>query len=411
MENSKEYKTELSENNEENNEEKSEKIALLKGLFLGMLMMAIGFIIILLLINLHSSNVAAQKGYSSTELAQRMDKIYNLVETYYDGEFSGEDMADQAIIGFLAGVGDKYAEYYTAEEFAQTMQTAEGDMFYGIGVVGGDDESGYILIEQVYTDSPAYNAGLQRGDYITGIDGEDVAAIGWKKAMENLHGEEGTEVAVTYMRNGVENTVNITRGAISNQRMPFGIVDEENKVGYIYVSRFQMTAAQQFIDDVNLMLEDGMEKLIIDLRYNGGGDVDTTCVMLDRLLAEGTIVTMKGPAFFEQKTSDAENYLNIPIVVLVNEKTASASEIFAGALKDCGMATIVGKTTYGKGVVQRFYKMGDGSYIKLTSAKYYTPNGTCLDGVGITPDYEVEFDAASGVDAQFEKALEVIKSM
>ncbi len=407
MDNYKEYKAEEAEKKEE----KSEKIALIKGLLLGILIMAMGFIVIMLVINYHSSKVAGEKGYSSTEIAQKMDKVYNLVETYYDGEFSGEDMADQAIRGFLAGVGDEYAEYYTAEEFAQTRQNVAGDMFYGIGVVGGDDESGYILIGQVYTDSPAYNAGLQRGDYITRIDGEDVAAIGYKKAMENLRGEDGTEVAVTYMRNGVENTVNITRGAISNQRMPFGIVDEENKIGYIYVSRFQMTAAQQFIDDVNLMLEEGMEKLIIDLRYNGGGDVDTTCVMLDRLLPEGTIVTMNGPAYFEQKTSDAENYLNIPIVVLVNEKTASASEIFAGALKDYGMATIVGKTTYGKGVVQRFYQIGDGSYIKLTAAKYYTPNGTCLDGVGITPDYEVEFDAASGVDAQFEKALEVIKSM
>ena len=407
MDNYKEYKAEVAEKKEE----KSEKIALIKGLLLGILIMAMGFIVIMLLINYHSSKVAGEKGYSSTEIAQKMDRVYNLVETYYDGEFSGEDMADQAIRGFLAGVGDEYAEYYTAEEFAQTMQNVEGDMFYGIGVVGGDDESGYILIVQVYTDSPAYNAGLQRGDYITGIDGEDVATIGYKKAMENLRGEEGTEVAITYMRNGVENTVNITRGAISNQRMPFGIVDEENKIGYIYVSRFQMTAAQQFIDDVNLMLEEGMEKLIIDLRYNGGGDVDTTCVMLDRLLPEGTIVTMKGPAYFEQKTSDAENYLNIPIVVLVNEKTASASEIFAGALKDYGMATIVGKTTYGKGVVQRFYQMGDGSYIKLTAAKYYTPNGTCLDGVGITPDYEVEDDANSEYDMQFEKALEVILSM
>ncbi len=407
MENYKEYKAEVAEKKEE----KSEKIALIKGLLLGILIMAMGFIVIMLLINYHSSKVAGEKGYSSTEIAQKMDRVYNLVETYYDGEFSGEDMADQAIRGFLAGVGDKYAEYYTAEEFAQTRQSVQGDMFYGIGVVGGDDESGYILIVQVYTDSPAYNAGLQRGDYITGIDGEDVATIGYKKAMENLRGEDGTEVAVTYMRNGVENTVNITRGAISNQRMPFGIVDEENKIGYIYVSRFQLTAAQQFIDDVNLMLEEGMEKLIIDLRYNGGGDVDTTCVMLDRLLPEGTIVTMKGPAYFEQKTSDAENYLNIPIVVLVNEKTASASEIFAGALKDYGMATIVGKTTYGKGVVQRFYQIGDGSYIKLTAAKYYTPNGTCLDGVGITPDYEVEDDANSEYDMQFEKALEVILSM
>ena len=407
MDNYKEYKAEVAEKKEE----KSEKIALIKGLLLGILIMAMGFIVIMLLINYHSSKVAGEKGYSSAEIAQKMDRVYNLVETYYDGEFSGEDMADQAIRGFLAGVGDEYAEYYTAEEFAQTRQSVQGDMFYGIGVVGGDDESGYILIVQVYTDSPAYNAGLQRGDYITRIDGEDVAAIGYKKAMENLRGEDGTEVAVTYMRNGVENTVNITRGAISNQRMPFGIVDEENKIGYIYVSRFQMTAAQQFIDDVNLMLEEGMEKLIIDLRYNGGGDVDTTCVMLDRLLPEGTIVTMKGPAYFEQKTSDAENYLNIPIVVLVNEKTASASEIFAGALKDYGMATIVGKTTYGKGVVQRFYQMGDGSYIKLTAAKYYTPNGTCLDGVGITPDYEVEDDANSEYDMQFEKALEVILSM
>ncbi len=404
MDNYKEYKTVI----EEEKEGKSEKLALLKGLLLGILIMAMCFIIIILSINYHSRKVAEEKGYSSTAIAQKIDSIFGIVNTYYAGDASAEDMINSAMKGLIDGVGDKYAQYYTAEEFTQAMQKVEGNTFSGIGVVGTELDDGYIGLLQVYTGSPAESAGLKRGDTLKKIDGMDIAEIGYDSAMKALRGEEGTNVEVTYLRDGAEKSVTITRAAISTPTVAYRMIDEENKVGYIYIASFQMSTAQQFLDAIDILLEDGMERLIIDLRYNGGGDVDTTCVMLDRLLPEGTLVSMIGPGYSEVETSDAENYLNIPIVVLANEYSASASEIFIGALKDFGAASVVGTKTYGKGVVQRFYDVGDGSYVKLTVAKYYTPNGTCVDGVGITPDYEVELDADGETDNQFEKALEVV---
>lgn len=285
--------------------------------------------------------------------------------------------------------------------------------FGGVGALMSQDrETGVITVLQVYEDSPAQKAGMQDGDVLYKVDGEDVSGRELTEVVNLVKGEKGTDVTLTLLRGdaGDEIELTVTRDTIEDQTVTYEM--KEAGVGYIRVAEFDTVTYEQYKEALEDLEAQGMEKLVIDLRSNPGGNLETVCDMLDLMLPEGLIVyTEDKDGRREEYTSDAEHQFDKPLAVLVDGYSASASEIFAGAIQDYGLGQIVGTRSYGKGVVQSIFDLKDGTSVKLTIAEYFTPKGRSIDGEGITPDVEVEYvydEADPQADNQLEKALEVL---
>ena len=285
--------------------------------------------------------------------------------------------------------------------------------FGGVGALMSQDrETGVITVLQVYEDSPAQKAGMQDGDVLYKVDGEDVSGRELTEVVNLVKGEKGTDVTLTLLRGdaGDEIELTVTRDTIEDQTVTYEM--KEAGVGYIRVAEFDTVTYEQYKEALEDLEAQGMEKLVIDLRSNPGGNLETVCDMLDLMLPEGLIVyTEDKDGRREEYTSDAEHQFDKPLAVLVDGYSASASEIFAGAIQDYGLGQIVGTRSYGKGVVQSIFDLKDGTSVKLTIAEYFTPKGRSIDGEGITPDVEVEYvydEADPRADNQLEKALEVL---
>ena len=299
------------------------------------------------------------------------------------------------------------------------------DGYVGIGVVVGVDENNQIVVIAPSENSPAYNAGIQPGDVITHIDDVKYSGDMINEAVSSIKsGKEGTAVKITVLRNNETIDFEITREDISSESVKGEMLD--NEIGYLRITDFNMessngqhSTSSEFLDEFTDLQNNGMKKLIIDLRDNPGGILDEACNIADMFIPEGTITyteTKDGERNYIY--SDSE-FTDIPIVILINGNSASASEVFTGALKDYGKATVVGTTSYGKGIVQNVYPFYDGSGISLTSSKYYTPNGICIHEIGIEPDVVVEMPEeyenmyASMIehedDVQLQKAVEILK--
>lgn len=346
------------------------------------------------------------------ETAAKVDQIYGLIENTYIEEADKEALRDGLYSGLLDSLGDVYSVYYNAEEYAEMMEASEGS-FEGIGAyLSQDPDTMTISVVRPILDSPAEEVGIIAGDVLKYVDGEDISGQDLNIVVSKVRGEAGTTVNIGIIREGHDEPIyfDITRRKVDSVSCEGEMLD--NNIGYIYITEFADATDEQFIKHYDRLVEEGMTSLIIDLRSNGGGYVDTSVEIADKLVKDGVIVTIKdrhgSVASYEDRGD--ENYTNIPCVVLVDGNTASASEILTGALKDYNIATIMGTQTFGKGIVQDILPLADGSGVKLTSSKYYTPDGYNIHGVGIEPDIIVEFDSEKYVNEGIDNQLEAAKN-
>jgi len=321
----------------------------------------------------------------------KLELLEYVIDLYYMGEFSTSDLQDGAYKGLLSGLGDPYSVYYTAKEYQDLMESTSGT-YAGIGaVVQQDVRTMLITVVKPYVDCPAYNAGMLPGDIIYMVNDIDVTGMEVDKVVTMMKGTPGTKVKVTVIRDGEADPVElvITRAMIEIESVEYEMLDYN--IGYVGVSSFDEPTPSQFKEAIVNLKKDGMEGLVIDLRNNGGGLLSAVVEMLDYILPEGMIV------YTEDKYGNRDEFkgtnkdvLYMPIVVLINGNSASASEIFAAAIQDYDAGTIIGTTSFGKGIVQSIVPFTDGTAVKLTVSHYYTPKGVCIHGVGVIPDIEVD---------------------
>lgn len=349
---------------------------------------------------------------------EKLVEIETLMNNYYLDEIDNSEIETWLYKGAVAGLGDPYAAYYTEEEYRSMLDSTNGS-YCGIGVeISQNINSGIVTITRVFEDSPAMEAGILPGDIIYKAGDLEATGNDLNMIVSKIKGEEGTKAALSVVREGEEDYLEfqVERRTIEIQTVSSAVL--ENHIGYISISSFDDVTSEQFISALDELEAQGIQGLIVDLRNNGGGLVSSVCAILDRLLPEGLIVyTEDKYGNREEERSDKEHYFDKPMAVLINGNSASASEIFAGAIKDYEMGTLVGTTTYGKGIVQKIYPLSDGTAVKLTVSKYYTPKGNNIHGIGIEPDVEVELDESlkketvipRDKDNQLQKALEVLQ--
>ena len=349
---------------------------------------------------------------SENDVSAKLDLLNSLIDQYYlyEGEVDEDALAEGIYSGYTAALGDPYTEYYDREETAALMESTSGE-FSGIGATMTQNTDGPgAVITAVYEGSPAAEAGLQAGDVISKVDGNDVSGMDLDSIVSLIKGEKGTEVKITVLRYGQEIETAAVRDIIQMQTVDSVMLDDQ--VGYISVSEFDDVTYDQFKSALDSLEAQGMAGLVIDLRNNPGGNLDTVTDMLKLLLPEGPIVSITDKnGDTEEITCDGSNEFTKPLTVLVNQYSASASEVFCGAVQDYGIGSIVGVTTYGKGVVQQLIDLGDGTCLKVTIAEYYTPSGRSINGVGVKPDVEAEYvyDAENPeADNQLETAVETV---
>ena len=326
----------------------------------------------------------------------KLEDIQKILDDNFYFEEDDQKKQDGIIKGYMEGLDDPYSVYYTKDEYAEFMEDTEGE-YVGVGVqVSQANETKIITVVKVFDGSPAKEAGIEAQDVITKVDGEDVSDQELDAVVDKIRGVEGTDVTITVYRSsdGKDHDYTMKRKKVENPTVEYKMLSDN--IGYISVSSFYEVTAKQFIDAVGDLNVQGMEGLIVDLRDNGGGLLDIAVEMLDFMLPEGKIVyteDKKGNIIDAYNSTDEQKFTK-PLVLLVNGYSASASEIFAGAIKDYGIGTLVGTNTYGKGIVQRMFPLDDGSAVKVTIAKYFTPKGNDIHKIGIKPDIEVEFDSA-----------------
>ena len=326
---------------------------------------------------------------SDLAFTQKIKYLENMIDEEYLGEISTDKLEEGVYAGLIYGLGDVYSRYYTKDEYEQESVTTEGS-YVGIGVAMQKYTAGGVQIVECYKGSTAEEAGVKVDDVITAINGENITDTELQDVVSMIKDNEDKNVVLTVQRKG-EDTQEITV-KVSNVELPsvFGEMLDEN-TGYIQITEFKGVTVEQYEKVFADLKEQGMERLVVDLRDNPGGLLNVVCDILRDILPEGLIVyTEDKNGNRSEETCDGKNPLDMPLAVLVNGNSASASEIFAGAVKDYGIGTIVGTTTYGKGVVQSIRQLSDGSAVKLTIANYYTPKGNSINKTGIRPDVEVE---------------------
>ncbi len=365
-------------------------------------------------IGLMRNKAQAESAESVTDdvVVEKLGVLEETVDKYFWKDVEEETLQDGIYKGMLAALDDPYSVYYTKEELISLQQQTEG-IYYGIGAyISKDLETGYVQISRIIKGTPAEESDLMQGDYIYAIEGESMYGKESDYVVSKIKGEEGTFVTITVLREGEADPIDIDveRRRIESPTVEYEMYD--NGMAYIQITEFDLVTTGQFEEAYNQAKADGMKGLIIDLRSNPGGNLSTVCDIARMLLPEGLIVyTEDKYGKREEYKCDGSNEIDVPLVVLADGYSASASEILTGAVKDYGIGTIVGTTTYGKGIVQKVINLSDGSALKLTVSTYFTPNGNNIHGIGIEPDIEVPFDAEqyqNGVDNQLEKAKEVL---
>ena len=353
----------------------------------------------------------------NSSIEQELEKYRVIIDQYYLGEVDETKLKEGAIRGYIEGLGDPYTEYISKEEMEDYMADTMGN-FVGIGIyMVNDTQTNRIMVLSPIKGSPAEKAGILPGDYIISINGEQYTGEQNSLAASKIKGEEGTTVTLEILRG--EETLNfeIKRENVIVDPVEGKVI--ENNIGYIQFSSFNENTAQDFKTRFEELQKSNITSLIIDLRNNGGGLVEQALQIAGYIADKDSVllyeVDKNGNEEIEKSEDDP--IINMPIIILVNENTASSSEILAGALKDLGKAKIVGTTTYGKGVIQEVLTLPDGSGLKITTKKYLTPNKTEINEIGITPDEEVELpdtvenilDVSEEEDTQLQKAIEMLK--
>ncbi len=349
----------------------------------------------------------------SSETTQKLKRLEDTINKryYWSDDVTTQQKQNGLYKGLLNSLNDPYSVYYTPEELNDLTQDLEG-VYYGIGAyVSQDPETGNAVIAGVIKNSPAEEAKLQEGDIIFKVDDEDMTGLDLDTVVSKIRGEEGTTVHLTLVRNGEAIEQDIVRARVDSPTVSSEMLEDD--IGYLQITQFDEITTGQFTENLQQLRDQGMKAMILDLRGNPGGSVNTVTDIAGEILPEGLVFYMEDKnGKRDEYTCDGANW-DIPLVVLVNEYSASASEILAGAIQDSGVGILVGNTTFGKGIVQEVIDLGDGSAVKLTIASYYTRNGRDIHKKGIDPDIEVDLDADAyledGTDTQLDKAIEVIK--
>ena len=343
----------------------------------------------------------------------KMKVIENVIDTYFYKEDVDKDaMVDGIFKGMVESLGDPYSEYYSKEELESLYQDSFG-VYYGVGAyVSLDTTTGLAKVSGIIADSPAEEADLRAEDIIYKVDDVDVTGMTLQETVSLIKGDENTTVKLTLIRDGKEIEKEVTRRKVESPTVKFEMLDDG--MAYIQITEFDTVTVDQFTEAMAMARGNDMKGLILDLRSNPGGNLSSVVSIAKQMLPKGLIVyTEDRDGNREEYSCDGSKELDVPMVVLVNGNSASASEILAGAIKDYGIGTLVGTTTFGKGIVQRPIELSDGSAVKLTISSYYTPNGINIHGIGIEPDVECEFDSEryysdEAYDNQLEKAKEVL---
>lgn len=364
---------------------------------------------------LASGSSAETESVANEKTTEKLGVLENTIKQYFWQDVDESTLEEGVYKGLLESLDDPYSVYYTHDELMQLQQQTEG-IYYGIGAyISQDNEMGYVRVSKIIKNTPAEASGLQQDDYIYKVDGEDMQGKDSSYVVSKIKGEAGTKVTITVVREGATDPIDIEveRQKIESPTVEYQMLD--NDMAYIQITEFDLVTTEQFEEAYKQAQADGMKGLILDLRSNPGGNLSTVCDIARMLLPKGLIVyTEDKYGKREEYTCDGANQIKVPLVVLTNGYSASASEILAGAVKDYGIGTLVGTTTYGKGIVQKVINLSDGSAVKLTVSNYFTPNGNNIHKIGIDPDVEVEFDAEqykNGVDNQLEKAKEVLAGL
>ena len=352
------------------------------------------------------------------KVTDKEEEIYNTIDDYYLNGIDNDKMKDGIYKGMVDSLGDPYTVYYNSEEYKQFTSSSSGT-YSGIGVaVSQNVTTGAITIVKTFKKGSGEKEGMKPGDVIYKVEGKKIEGLELSKVVSMIKGKEGTFVKVTVLRDGKEIEFNLERKKLEVDTVNYRMEDRSGKkIGYISVSEFDEVTASQFKSAISELSKEGMEGLVIDLRDNPGGLLDVTCEMLDRMIKKGLLVYTvdKYGKRVDEDATDSDSF-DKPVAILVNGNSASASEVFSGAMKDYKAATLVGTKTFGKGIVQSIVPFGDGTAMKVTVSKYYTPNGVNIHGTGIEPDVVVELskDATKNgkydrkYDNQLNKALDVV---
>lgn len=353
-----------------------------------------------------------KESVANSQTVEKLSILEDTIQKYFWKNVTEEELEEGVYKGILESLEDPYSVYYTPEELLDLQQQTEG-IYYGIGAyISQNKEAGYVQISKVIKNTPAEESGLMQGDYIYMVDGEDMFDKDSTYVVSRIKGDEGTKVMLTVLRETESEPleIEVERRKIESPTVEYEMLD--NGMAYIQIVEFDLVTTSQFETAYKQAKQDGMKGLIIDLRSNPGGNLSTVCDIARMLLPKGLIVYTEDKYGERVEYScDGSQQIEVPLVVLTDGYSASASEILAGAVKDYGIGTLVGTTTYGKGIVQKVISLTDGSAVKLTVSTYYTPNGNNIHEKGIDPDVEVLFDAeqyVAGVDNQLEKAKEVL---
>ena len=365
-----------------------------------------------------SADGSAGNSLVNDDTLEKLESLEEVIDKYYykDEDIDVEEMTEGMYSGLVASLGDPYSVYYTAEEWKELMADTEG-IYYGIGAyLQLDTATGLAKINGVIENTPAEEAGLRENDIIYQVDGEMIQGLELSEIVSRIKGEEGTAVHLTIVREGESDylEIDVERRKIESPTVKYEMYD--NGVGYIQITEFDDVTTDQFTEALAVVKGSGAKGLILDLRSNPGGSLPVVVDIARSILPKGLIVyTEDKYGKRDEYTCDGKKELDIPMVVLINGNSASASEILAGAIKDYDKGTLIGTTTFGKGIVQRVLPLTDGTALKLTISSYYTPKGNNIHGIGIDPDIECEFDSEAyyerGVDNQLERAKQEISQM
>lgn len=341
-------------------------------------------------------------------ISETLKNFRTVIDQIYIGEIDEQKMMDETIRGYVKGLDDEYSEYMTASEWEEYQAAALGN-YVGIGIYMSVDKNGNVVVVEPIKGTPAEEAGLKSGDIIVYVNDESMIGIDSDVVSSKIKGEEGTKVKITVLRDTEYIDFEIERKAIKVYHVETEML--ENNIGYISLIAFDEGCADEFRTAYTSLKEKGAEKIILDLRNNTGGLVVECLEIADMILPKGNIELITVDAQGNKEISESKNdpIVEGEMVVLINEYSASASEILVAALKENDRAEVVGKTSYGKGVIQSVLELNDGSVLKLTVSEYFTPKENKINKIGITPDYEVELDVENMIDTQLNKAIEILK--
>ena len=351
----------------------------------------------------------------NSEVIDKADELYNLIDAIYLEDIDKDKLREGIYKGLLEGLEDPYSVYYDKEEFAELMEDSTG-VFEGIGaMLQQDPDTKKIKVVRPIKNSPAKEAGILAEDVLVSVDGENISGQDINVVVSKIRGPKGSSVEIGVRRNGKKNiiTYDIVRDEVVSESVEYEM--KENQIGYIMITEFAEQTGKQFKQALSALQKQNMQSLIVDLRSNGGGSVATSVEIADMFVKEGVIVSIKDKNGMNNVYEDKgdENYLTIPCVLLVDGNTASASEILTGCLMDYGIATVIGTQTFGKGIAQDVIPLDDNTGVKITSAKYYSPKGINIHGVGFEPDIVVEWDyekyTEDGTDNQIEAAINYLE--